>query len=60
MKPDWIETKNMGSYWRAKGTSPDGIYYYSLNSDNKTEADAIEDVLLSIREIRREQMEASE
>ena len=57
MKPDWVKTKDMGNCWLAEGTTPDGIYHCSLNADCKTEADAIEDLLFSIREIRREQME---
>lgn len=58
-KPVWVKTKDLGDCWLAEGTAPDGIYYCSLNADNKTEADAIEDLLFSIREIRREQMEVA-
>ena len=56
-KPDWVKTKDLGDCWLAEGTTPDGIYYCSLSADNTTEADAIEDLLFSIREIRREQAE---
>ena len=60
MKPDWIKTKLLNGCWMAEGTSPDGIHHSVYSGDNLTEQDAIESLLFSIREIRRElrEMEA--
>lgn len=57
MKPAWVKTKKLDGVWLAEGTSPDGLWHSIYNGDNKTEKDAVEDLLFSMRELRKEQRE---
>lgn len=60
VKPDWVKTAKLDGCWTAAGTSPDGIWHEVYNGDNLTEQDAVEDLLFSIREIRKEQRETED